>query len=219
MPSKNRWLRSQVLDEVVAVLGLSWGEVVLVEVALAAAGAAHVNDRDHEPAGGEVGRRCARAGAVATIRVLLRITGKRPGAGVLPFSDGNVIVAPSWTPSSIVIHWCSEKVDGYVAGGSDEGTGDACAVPAAGLIPTTAKVAHAEIVRQRRRIRALRAGPSRRRIIPPVQTSDGRSLPRGGEGVKRQPLSCPRGFPHAPERTRTSTDHTVHKALNPVARV
>jgi hypothetical protein len=23
-----------------------------------------------------------------------------------------------------------------------------------------------------------------------------------------------RGFPHAPERTRTSTDHTVHKALN-----
>jgi len=28
-----------------------------------------------------------------------------------------------------------------------------------------------------------------------------------------------RGFPSAPERTRTSTDHTVHKALNPVARV
>jgi hypothetical protein len=26
-------------------------------------------------------------------------------------------------------------------------------------------------------------------------------------------------FSSAPERTRTSTDHTVHKALNPVARV
>jgi hypothetical protein len=28
-----------------------------------------------------------------------------------------------------------------------------------------------------------------------------------------------RGFSSAPERTRTSTHHTVHKALNPVARV
>ena len=25
-----------------------------------------------------------------------------------------------------------------------------------------------------------------------------------------------RGFLHAPEKTRTSTDHTVHKALNPI---
>jgi hypothetical protein len=25
-----------------------------------------------------------------------------------------------------------------------------------------------------------------------------------------------RGFPSAPERTRTSTDHSVHEALNPV---
>ncbi len=39
---------------------------------------------------------------------MLRTTGKRPGAGALPFFDGKVSVAPSLTPSSIVMNCCSE---------------------------------------------------------------------------------------------------------------
>jgi len=35
----------------------------------------------------------------------------------VPSFEGNVSVAPSLTPSSIVIQSCSEYVDGYVAGG------------------------------------------------------------------------------------------------------
>ena len=35
---------------------------------------------------------------------------------------------------------------------------------------------------------------------------------RSGAGHQESPAE--RGFPSAPERTRTSTDHTVHKALN-----
>lgn len=39
-------------------------------------------------------------------------TGNLPGAGALPSAEGKVIVAASITPSSMVIHCCSEKDDG-----------------------------------------------------------------------------------------------------------
>jgi hypothetical protein len=43
---------------------------------------------------------------------------------------------------------------------------------------------------------------------------DGARRRRGGAGPNASKSPAVRGFSSAPERTRTSTDHTVHKALN-----